>query len=154
MKKRNISSHAMKRMIEREVISRNIKLKKRQYLKNEKKAYQMIEEGLNNYFAVAVSADEKYEYKYSELSSNGLCNKYVICLDTENLITVINNVDFEKEIKKHKVQLRARGNKFIRYFLTDYVYKVYDENKFLFVVSVNSKNICSFKFVESLKKVV
>ena len=36
MKKRKISSHAMKRMIEREVLSRNIKLKKRQYKKNEK----------------------------------------------------------------------------------------------------------------------
>ena len=148
MKKRKISKHAINRAIERDVLSQNIKLNKKQIKRNTKKAYKKIDKGIRKYFAVAISNDELYEYKYSELSNNGLCKKYVTSLDTENLVTVINNVDFGKEIKKHSIQLRAKGENVVHYILTDYVYKIYNETKYLFVINKKDRNICSFKCVE------
>lgn len=94
-----ISEHALKRTIERFVLSQNIKLNKKQKNKNKGKALKTIQEDINNLFAVSYSRDHKFKYMYSKINKFGKCRKYVLFIVDKTIVTVIDNIDIEKEMK-------------------------------------------------------
>ena len=143
-----VSNHALNRMIERNVLCQNIKLNKKQVKKNRKRAMKRINNVLNNYFAYAISNDKNYKYLYAELAPNGICKKYIVHLDTDNLVTVINRIDFNNEIKKFNIFLKKIGSSVVQGVDVDKVEKTFGDDKFIFSILPFSKSIKSFTFVE------
>ena len=149
--KRNVlfvSNHALKRMIEREILCQNIKLNKKQVKRNTRKALRRMNKSIDNYFAFAYSYDHLYQYKYSDISKDGFCKKFVLDAKTKNIVTVINKVYFSNEIKKYNVMLNLKDDSVDHYFLTDYVYKKFNGYQFLFVIKKGNSIISSLFLTE------
>jgi hypothetical protein len=136
--RKNISKHALHRMIERGVLCQNKKLNKKQVKRNSKRAYKKFDKGLNNVFATSMT--KRVLYKYSNLSDKGTCMKYVVDPRTNFIITVI-NVDIDEEIKNYNLRLAIKGDKEVHSNLSDYIFKIFDETKYLFVVDSKNKSI-------------
>ena len=149
----NISNHALKRAIEREVLSQNIKLNKKQVQKNKKKALNIINKDLNEYFASAISYDKRYMYKYTELSNNRTCKKLVLDLSTNNLVTLINNVNFDQEITKYNIKLKSQKARVNSELPLECIYESYNGKHFVFVINSNN-NIMAFSLTQANKKVI
>jgi len=148
-KKYIVSDHAINRIIERLVLSQNIKLNKKQLAKNYKKAQNIITNDINNSFAEAISKDYQYKYIYSDLKANNLCTKYIIS-DDSVVVTVIKDVNLEIEIKQNKIKIQNENIKILKsekYLITKYMYTLINNNKFLFVVDLKNKHICSLKSI-------
>ena len=145
MKDYSISKHALNRTIERLVLSQNIRLSKKQVSKNRKRAGQIIANDIQNYFAKATDMSKKYIYIYSKLKDN-LCRKYVINRENKIIITVIDNVNLNEEIKKYPLTLKKNNlkiTKTVNYNISDYIYTTVNENKYIFVVSNENNKIYS-----------
>ena len=146
-----ISKHALNRIIERLVLSQNIKLNKKQVSKNVGRAKNIIINDINNHFAKVYSADGKYKYVYSSLNKESKCRKYVISLDNNVVVTVINNLNLNEEIKKYKLTFDMKPQNIIKtekYSISDYVYLHINNNQFLFVVDSFDDAIYSLKLIE------
>ena len=145
-----ISKHALNRVVERLVLSQNIKLNKKQITKNYKKAQNIITNDINTSFAEAVSKDGKHKYIYTALKGNNQCTKYII--SNENIvITVINNINLEEEVKTNQLKIQNERIKILKsekYSITKYIYTLINDNKILFVVDLKNKYIYSLKHIK------
>ena len=145
-----ISNHALNRTIERLVLSQNIKLNKKQVARNLKKARNIIIDDLNETFAYSNSKDNIYLYLYTNLNKHGLCRKYVISADTNNIVTVIDDIDIDLEAKKYNIIFDMK-DKYIerkdKYSISKYVYATINNYKYLFVIDCTDDAICSFKMI-------
>jgi len=150
MRPYNVSKHALNRTIERLILSRKIRLNKKQVSNNTKKAMKIIIDDINSGFAKSNSNDGKYKYIYSDLNKNNKCKKYVISLYDNNIITVINDINLSEEIKKYDINLKNKKNKITKKenkLIKNYIYTQINNNNFLFITDVDNK-ICSLKYME------
>ena len=146
-----ISKHALERTIERLIMSQNIKLNKKQRSAFEKRANSIIKHNLNFRIATSYSNDGIYEYVYSDIDKHSKCRKYVVDIETKQVITVINNLDISEEINKYKLYFSKKGLKIIKkdkVLISDYIYVQIYKNAFLFVVNQDTNQISSIRKLE------
>ncbi len=144
------SKHAISRTIERFIMSQNIKLNKKQKNRNLNKAKKIIVDDVTNKFAVSFSQNGRYKYLYTALKNNA-CRKYVISLDNKTIITVIDNIKLNDELAKTRLVIVKSGMKIIKidnFSVSNYIYALVNNNKYLFVVDSWGEDIYSFRQLE------
>ena len=147
-----ISKHALERTIERLIMSQNIKLNKKQRAAFEKRASKIIKNNLKYKIATSYSNDGIYEYIYSDINGKNRCRKYVVDIETRQVITIINNINITEEISKYKLYFSGKGGKILKkdkVVLSYYIYVQIYENVFLFVVNQDTNQISSIRKIEN-----
>lgn len=142
-----VSKHALSRMIERNVMSQNIKPNKKQIKRHTNKALKYMRIDLNNSFGSSISEDGQYVYYYCSLRNTGKCKKYVLSRFSGDIITLIKDVLFERELKKNKIILKGYGHETKHFNDMDYVYKTISNNDYLFVINPLNKMIYSCNYL-------
>lgn len=102
-----LSNHAFSRLIERLLLSQNIKLNKRQKEHNKNKAINKIRKDLNNNFGC--SYYKGYKAIYTNLKNNNTCTKYIIS-DKNTIVTIINNINIYDEMNKYSICFKKNIN--------------------------------------------
>ena len=100
--KYKLSNHALNRMIERVVLSQNIKLTKRQKNHNKRIAIRKVKFDLENFFAQ--SFFKGYKAVYSNLRRNNTCTKYIISKDNI-IVTILNNINIHDELSCYSLKM-------------------------------------------------
>ena len=98
----HISEHAVIRMLERIVLSQNIKFteRKKKFYKNDIK--KKMNKDISEARFYTYSNDREYLYVYSPFKNGLKCNKYVISTEG-TLVTSITDINITDEIKKYNV---------------------------------------------------
>lgn len=102
-----LSNHAFNRIIERLILSQNIKLNKKQKAKNKNKVINKIKKDLDNYFGC--SYFKGYKAIYTDLKDNNTCTKYIVSTE-RTIITVVNNINIYNEISQYNINLKKDIN--------------------------------------------
>ena len=102
-----LSNHALNRIIERLILSQNIKLNKKQKLKNKNKAVKKLRKDLDNNFGC--SYFKGYKAIYTDLKENNTCTKYIISTE-KTIVTVVNNINIYNEINQYNICLKKDIN--------------------------------------------
>ena len=102
-----LSNHALNRIIERLILSQNIKLNKKQKLKNKNKAVKKLRKDLDNNFGC--SYFKGYKAIYTDLKENNTCTKYIITTE-KTIETIVNNINIYNEINQYNICLKKDIN--------------------------------------------
>lgn len=150
MKKGRITNHAERRMVERVMVGKTKKVTKRQIEYYHRYVNKNMSKDMDDAFAYAYSKDNKCIYYYVKMNEDGICIKYVIDKYNKKVVTVINDINFNSELKKiRKIYLKANHYDITHYAFTDYVKCNLLGNSFLFVVDPDYKNIYSFNHLKT-----
>lgn len=162
MARYQISKHALNRTIERLVLSQNIRLNKKQVSKNRKRAQNIIGNDIKNHFAEMISPCKRFIYLYAGLEKGNICKKYVINRTEQIIVTVIDNIKLNEEIEKHYLVLKQKKLNITKketivtkkedFFISNYIYAIMNNNKYLFVVGHKNKKIYSLSCLKECKK--
>lgn len=147
----SVSKHALNRVIERLVLSQNIKLNKRQLNHYRKRAKKKIHDDLKNMFAISYSNDGMYKYIYTSLTDQHFCNKYVFSKSENCIVTVLNDINLLEEIKIYNLTL-LNGDIDIKkvYSLNpfNFIYTEMQNENFIFVLNSQTNIICSSSLIK------